>query len=411
MNCHDVAAILDTHRSARLSAAERSTVDGHLTACEDCAAAWHAQAELLGLSLPRVPTTLLERALLAARVPPIAQPRRRAWAPLTVGAALLAGAALAGVTLVSLTRSPSAGVPPSTDGEPSAQTAEALLDVAAPAAAPAANASRDLPTSVELVETSLGIAPIVRRGPDYPPALLAEGVQGHVQVKFDVTAAGTVENPTVVESSDARFEESALRAVSAWRYLPRIMGGKRAAAKGIHTVIRFALGNDTSPPDPRRKEKPTEAVRVSTAFSSDLEIALERLASDDLRGAELQLDEMLAVYASDGFYADLWNFYGYLFTVQGHYDRAIDAYETALAAFARSGSPASGPWVPLANLYFARHQYDLALNTLAAYRDRVAAVQAANPGRPLRPLDDEAVRLVERLRALGVSDEALPRAR
>jgi TonB family protein len=407
MNCNDVAAILDSHRSARLTAAERSTIDVHLSACEDCDAAWHAQTELLALRVPAPPATLLERALLATRVPPLAQPRR-AGRPIAVGAVLLAGAALASVTIVSLTRSPSASVPPATDGEPSAQTNEALVGAAPAVSALAADdAPADSATSVELVETALSIVPLVRLGPDYPPTLMAERVEGHVQVKFDVTPAGTVENVTVVESSDARFEESAVQAVSQWRYLPRIAGGKRAGATGIHTVLRFALGDAASPPDRQRDEKQAEAMRLYTQFSNDVVIALERLVNDDFRGAELQLDEMQAIYAADGFHAQLWNFYGYLFTVQGNYDRAIDSYETSLATYARSGSP-DGPWVPLANLYFARHQYDIALSTLVNYRDRVVAVQAANPGRPPRPPEPEAVRLIERLRALGVSDDTLP---
>ena len=49
------------------------------------------------------------------------------------------------------------------------------------------------------------------------------------------------------------------------------------------------------------------------AFSGDLEVALDRLAADDLRGAELQLDEMQAIYGAGR--PDLWSFYGYLYTV------------------------------------------------------------------------------------------------
>ena len=55
MNCTDVSAILDTHHHSRLSAAERCSVDEHMGACEDCAAAWHAHTQLLGLQVPPVP--------------------------------------------------------------------------------------------------------------------------------------------------------------------------------------------------------------------------------------------------------------------------------------------------------------------------------------------------------------------
>ena len=120
-------------------------------------------------------------------------------------------------------------------------------------------------------------------------------------------------------------------------------------------------------------------MREYAAFSDDLEVALDRLAADDLRGVELQLDEMQAVYGAER--ADLWSFYGYLFTVQGNYDRAIDAYEKRSPSRARGGQPRSGPWVPLANLYFARHQYDMALKTLLRPAQRDTAQPSARISR------------------------------
>jgi TonB family protein len=400
MNCNDVAAILDSNRSAQMTAAERATVDVHLSTCEDCDAAWHGQTELLALRVPAMPATLLERALRAARVPPIAQPRH-AFRPIAIGATLLAGAALATMTIVSLTDSPSAGIPPSTDGEPSAQVDAALVDAAPAGATAGATATPDLATSVELVETALSIAPIVRHPPDYPLEALKQRLGGHVQLKFDVTAAGIVENVSVVESSDAQFEEPAIRALSEWRYLPRIVAGERVAANGIHTIIRWEAPSDANPPpDQRQTDAKQEAdMRGFIAFSDDLKVALDRLAADDLRGAELQLDQMLAVYPASGFFhGDIWKFYGYLFTVQRNYDRAIDAYESGLVAYARNGAQASmSPWVPLANLYFARHQYDLALNTLVRMR------AGGSSGR----LSPEADTLIVKLRDLGLTHESL----
>ena len=84
---------------------------------------------------------------------------------------------------------------------------------------------------------------------------------------------------------------------------------------------------------------------------------------------------MQAVYGAERL--DVWNFYGYLYTVEGNYARAIDAYETAVAVALRSRFPTSGPYVPLANLYFARHQYDMALKTLL--RPQQATNGAAPP--------------------------------
>ena len=218
-----------------------------------------------------------------------------------------------------------------------------------------------------------------------------------MQLKFDVTAAGVVENVSVVESSDARFEEAAVEAVAQWRYLPRIAAGKRVRlGRRPHGHPVCSRGRPNAAEPAHASERPSEAQREYLAFSAGLEVALDRLAADDLRGAELQLDEMQAVYgASSG---DLWNFYGYLFTVQGNYDRAIDAYETAVAAFCRNGTPREAPYVPLANLYFARHQYDMALKTLLRPNLPGGNRVMSSRGRRARS---------QKLNALGVTEETL----
>jgi TonB family protein len=403
MSCNIVASVLDTHRSASLAPAERAQVDSHLAACADCAAAWTAQTQLLALRVPAVPATLLERALLASRLPQSA-PARRARAPIVIGSVLLAGAAAAAVTIVSMTGSPFAEVFATAAREAPASSDEPRSDSVMPAQEPSAAAAQDdLPTSVELVETGLrDVIPLVRENPKYPPQALEKGLGGHVQLKFDVTAAGTVENVSVVESSDAVFEEPAAAALSQWRYLPRILAGKRVRHEGVHTIIRFQLtGDKGAPPDPRQEEAAQRAVREYRSYGAGLVVALDRLAADDFRGVELQLDEMQAVYGTER--ADLWNFYGYLYTLQGNYARAIDAYEQAVAVSLRAPFPSSGPIVPLAKLYFARHQYDMALKTLLRPGlPTNGAVAAGN-----RRLSDEATALVEQLRMLGVTEETL----
>jgi TonB family protein len=348
-----------------------------------------------------VPATLLERAVLASRAPQGAAPRRTRTA-LVAGGFLLAGAAFAaGVTIMSLTRErsepaiSSAEIQPTTTAAPAATLAELFTRIEATRARP----QGDGVTSVELVETALSSAPIVRRAPDYPLDALRQRLGGHVQVKYDVTAAGVIENVRVVESSDAMFEDSAVRAVSEWRYLPRIVAGKRVATNDVYVVIRFEPPDATQPPADQRQvdAKQEAAMRDFLAFSGDLEVAVDRLAADDLRGAELQLDEMQAIYGAG--YPDLWSFYGYLFTVQGNYGRAIDAYDKAVSAFVAAGAPWSGPWAPLANLYFARHQYDMALNTLV--RQQAVAGSARISG------EGEVKALIAKLRALGLTHESL----
>jgi tetratricopeptide (TPR) repeat protein len=200
------------------------------------------------------------------------------------------------------------------------------------------------------------------------------------------------------------FEESAASALAQWRYLPRILAGKRVRHDGVHTIIRFQLeGFDKdAKPDPGQEEAVEKAMREYREYGGGLVVALDRLAMDDFRGVELQLDEMQALYGTER--ADLWNFYGYLYTLQGNYGRAIDAYEQAVAVSLRSPFPSSGPIVPLAKLYFARHQYDMALKTLL--RPGLPTDGAVPPGGNRR-LSDEATALIQQLRALGVTEETL----
>jgi tetratricopeptide (TPR) repeat protein len=199
------------------------------------------------------------------------------------------------------------------------------------------------------------------------------------------------------------FEEAAAAALAQWRYLPRILAGKRVRHEGVHTIIRFQLvGEENATPDPSQEAAREKAMREYREYGDGLVVALDRLAADDFRGVELQLDEMQALYGTER--ADLWNFYGYLYTLQGNYARAIDAYEQAVAVSLRAPYPTSGPVVPLAKLYFARHQYDMALKTL------LRPQQASNgtlPAGGSRLVSDEATALIGELRALGVTEDTL----
>ena len=404
MSCIDVASVLDSHSMTRLAPAERAEIDAHLAVCRDCAAAWHAQAELAALRVPDASATLLERALLASRLPQSA-PARRARISVVVGSVVLAGMAAAAATYVSLTRETPAPASSAAAEASASSTADTALAAAEPQAQAArAPADDDARTSVERIELALGVQPVVRIAPTYPPNALKDGLAGHVQLKFDVTAAGTVENISVVESSDPQFEAHAVQALADWRYLPRIAAGRRVGSQGVHTIIRFALQVASAPPPPPPPPSRDQAAaqRQGLSYNRDLEIAMDRLAADDLRGVELQLDEMQALYGAER--SDLWNVYGYLYTVQGNYGRAIDAYERSVAIALESPRPGSGPYVALANLYFARNQYDIALKTLLL--PQRATNGAAPPGGSTL-VNPEAEALIERLRALGVTEESL----
>lgn len=65
----------------------------------------------------------------------------------------------------------------------------------------------------------------VQIAPDYPVGAKRDGRGGDVTVEFVVDEKGFVLNPRVVNSSDAAFEEPALRAIRKWKFEPGRMGG------------------------------------------------------------------------------------------------------------------------------------------------------------------------------------------
>src|SRR6185503_2073202 len=176
MSCNDVASILGNHRTTRLTPAERAQVDEHLLACSDCAAAWRAQDDLLALRVPPMPAALLERALLASRLPQSA-PARRARIFLVAGSVVLAGVAAAAVTMSVLREQSS----PITSSPAVKETAAPVASDTTPAVtqddartAPAG----DGVTAVELVETGHGdVIPLVRANPEYPPQALTKRLE------------------------------------------------------------------------------------------------------------------------------------------------------------------------------------------------------------------------------------------
>lgn len=64
-----------------------------------------------------------------------------------------------------------------------------------------------------------GLAPLIEVAPTYPPAALARGVQGYVDVEFTVTPNGAVENARVTGAQPTGlFEPAAIAAVTRSRY-------------------------------------------------------------------------------------------------------------------------------------------------------------------------------------------------
>ncbi len=83
--------------------------------------------------------------------------------------------------------------------------------------------------------------PIVRVAPVYPARALSRGLEGFVDLSFTVTAAGTVTDPIILQSTSSLFERAATRAVLKFKYKPRVVDGIPVSVSGVKTRISFQL--------------------------------------------------------------------------------------------------------------------------------------------------------------------------
>ena len=83
--------------------------------------------------------------------------------------------------------------------------------------------------------------PIVRVAPVYPARALSRGLEGHVDLSFTVTTAGTVRDPVVIFSTSSLFERAAIRAVLKFKYKPRVQDGVPVDVPNVKTRISFRI--------------------------------------------------------------------------------------------------------------------------------------------------------------------------
>ncbi len=78
--------------------------------------------------------------------------------------------------------------------------------------------------------------------PKYPIRAASRGLEGYVDVRFDVTELGTTANISVTGAQpEGIFEKSALAAVKRWRYQPKTVDGKAVEYPGMTQRIVFQM--------------------------------------------------------------------------------------------------------------------------------------------------------------------------
>lgn len=79
-------------------------------------------------------------------------------------------------------------------------------------------------------------------GAIYPPEARAQGIEGYVVVRYDVDVEGRVQNARVVSASPPDvFDESAVQAVSRWRFKAPRRHGQPQPVTGLESRLTFSL--------------------------------------------------------------------------------------------------------------------------------------------------------------------------
>ena len=84
--------------------------------------------------------------------------------------------------------------------------------------------------------------PIVRIDPKYPPQAARDGKEGWVRLSFTINEQGGVEDIKVTDADPKRiFDREARRALSKWKYKPKIEEGKAVRQLGQTVQLDFKL--------------------------------------------------------------------------------------------------------------------------------------------------------------------------
>lgn len=95
----------------------------------------------------------------------------------------------------------------------------------------------------EIIPTGLAdrqMAPVSTRAPRFPAGCSRGAAEYKVQVKFDVTATGAVENVRVVDLTDPCLAEEAVSTVRSWRFDPAVQSGYFVRTRDVPVTVTFS---------------------------------------------------------------------------------------------------------------------------------------------------------------------------
>lgn len=85
--------------------------------------------------------------------------------------------------------------------------------------------------------------PVRTVAPAYPDEMRRAGISGVVSLYFVIDESGNVENPKVMKSTNAQFEQPALDAIRKWKFKPARRDGKTVKMQ-IEMPIQFRADSD-----------------------------------------------------------------------------------------------------------------------------------------------------------------------
>lgn len=86
--------------------------------------------------------------------------------------------------------------------------------------------------------------PIFKVQPVYPSRPQARGIEGYVDLMFDIGPSGKTENIRILYAEpEGMFERASIRALQKWKYQPALEEGVARTQRNQTTRIRFTLNN------------------------------------------------------------------------------------------------------------------------------------------------------------------------
>lgn len=193
--------------SAELTPAERAKRDG------DKVFHWI----MIHGDKPRKPVAAKdEKTVAAVRVKPVPRAAQRSDESTSADATVVAAAPAtpAAATVSEAASGPAASSPVEPGADP------VVLPTAAAEGAPPTEAVGAVASAAVPEESIEPLKPVAQVEPKFPANLVRTLRSGQVQVKFTVMPDGSVAEPTVLVSSNARLNAAAVAAVTQWRFAP-----------------------------------------------------------------------------------------------------------------------------------------------------------------------------------------------